>query len=122
MWCAGGLGYNSGISDASKKSEQVTLWHRLRERGVVRVAVSYLVIAWLVLQVGDVLLDPLGAPPWAMQLLIVSAAIGFPVAIVMAWFLELTPGGVEVDKRDETATRPAVYGLRRYADVVVIAT
>jgi len=104
----------------NRPSEAPTLWRRLRRRGVVRVALGYLVIAWLVLQVGDVVLDPLGAPPWVMRLLIVLAAVGFPIALALAWFLELTPTGVEVDNLDEAATRPAVGGLRRYADVVII--
>jgi TolB-like protein len=87
---------------------------------VLRVALSYLVIAWLVLQVGDVLLDPLGAPAWAMRLLIVLAAIGFPVSLIMAWFLEVTPSGIEVDHLPETAKRPTVRGVRHYADIVII--
>jgi TolB-like protein len=104
----------------NKEPGKVNLWHRLRRRGVVRVALSYLVIAWLVLQVGDVLLDPLGAPPWSMRLLIILAVIGFPVALIMAWFLEITPDGIEIDHAPDTATRPTVRGLRHYADFVVI--
>jgi len=40
---------------------------RLQKRGAVRVAASYAVIAWLLLQIADVVLDPLGAPAWAMR-------------------------------------------------------
>ena len=39
---------------------------RLRERGVLRVAASYAVIAWLLLQIADVTFDPLGVPKWIM--------------------------------------------------------
>ena len=86
----------------------------------MRIALGYLVIAWLVLQVGDVVLDPLGAPSWVMRLLIVLAAIGFPIALALAWYLELTPTGIEVDRLDDAATRPTVGGIRRYADAVII--
>lgn len=103
-----------------KNPEKVTLWQRIRRRGVMRVAISYLVIAWLVLQIGDVVLDPLGAPAWTMRLLIAVAAVGLPVALVLAWFLEFTPSGIEVDHLDEAATRPRVRGIRHYADVVII--
>lgn len=102
------------------KSDNPGLWYRLRRRGVVRVALSYLVIAWLVLQIGDVVLDPLGAPPWAMRTLIVLAAVGFPVALLLAWFLEFSPSGIEVDDLDERETRPTLRGLRHYADAVII--
>lgn len=103
-----------------KYPDKPTLWQRLRRRGVVRVALSYLVIAWLVLQIGDVVLGGLGAPPWAMRMLIVAAAAGFPIALVLAWFLEFTPSGIEVDHLEDAATRPTVRGLRHYADVVII--
>ena len=62
--------------------------HRLRERGVIRVAASYAVIAWLLLQIADVTFAPLGAPNWAMPSLIVAAVLGFPVAVALAWFYE----------------------------------
>jgi hypothetical protein len=45
---------------------------RLKERGVVRVAASYAVIAWLVLQIADVTFEPLGLPKWVMPSLIVA--------------------------------------------------
>jgi TolB-like protein len=93
---------------------------RLRRRGVFRVAASYAVIAWLLLQIADVVLDPLGAPDWVMQLLIVLVAIGFPVALVLAWFFELTDHGIQRDRQAESEPRPAVHGARRYADLVVI--
>lgn len=40
---------------------------RLRERGILRVAASYAVIAWLVLQIADVVLDPWGLPAWVQR-------------------------------------------------------
>ena len=48
--------------------------HRLRERGVIRVAASYAVIAWLLLQIADVTFEPLGVPRWVMVSLIVERA------------------------------------------------
>ena len=104
----GGLGSRRSILD------------RLRERGVLRVAASYAVIAWLLLQIADVVLDPLGLPKWVMTALIVAAAVGFPIAVALAWYLEIGPQGVAVDVAPAGAPRPAVRGLRYYADVVVI--
>ncbi len=58
-----------------------TAWlHRLRERGVIRVAAIYAVITWLLLQIADVTFEPLGVPRWVMVSLIVTAILGFPVA------------------------------------------
>jgi len=96
------------------------LYSRLLERGVLRVAISYALIAWLLLQIGDVVLEPLGAPAWVMRVLIIVVVAGFPVALLLAWFFELTPAGIEHDAQPEGAVRPTVRGARRYADVLII--
>ena len=96
------------------------LLRRLRDRGVIRVAVSYAVIAWLVLQIADVTFEPLGVPRWVMVSLIVTAVLGFPVAVTLAWFYEVGDRGLVRDTAGEGAARPAVHGLRRYADFAVI--
>jgi TolB-like protein len=87
---------------------------------VIRVAASYAVIAWLLLQIADVVLDPIGAPPWVMIALIIAAVAGFPIAIALAWFLEVGADGVHVDHAPEGVVRPQARGLRHYADAVVI--
>jgi len=84
------------------------------------VGASYAVIAWLLLQIGDVVLDPFDFGDAAMRVLLVVVALGFPVALVLAWLYELTPTGVERDRRAPDAPRPAVGGMRRYADLAVI--
>src|SRR6188508_2826699 len=95
-------------------------WQRLRERGVIRVAASYAVIAWLLLQIADVTFEPLGVPRWLMIALITTAVLGFPVAIMLAWHFELGDRGLTRDNVADAAARPVVHGLRRYADVAII--
>ena len=67
----------------------------LRRRKVFRVAAAYLVVAWLLVQVAGTTFEPLGMPPWALKLVIVVFALGFPVACVLAWAFDVTPHGVE---------------------------
>ena len=93
---------------------------RLRERGVIRVAASYAVIAWLLLQIADVTFEPMGAPKWAMPSLIVAAVLGFPIAVALAWFYEAGDRGVALDTAAEGVARPVIHGLRRYADLLII--
>jgi len=98
-----------------------TTWlHRLRERGVIRVAASYAVIAWLLLQIADVTFEPLGVPKWVMVSLIVTAVLGFPVAVALAWFYEAGDRGIQRDTAGEGVVRPVTHGLRRYADLLII--
>ena len=96
-------------------------WQRLRERGVIRVAASYAVIAWLLLQIADVTFEPLGVPRWVMVSLIVAALVGFPIAVALAWFYEVGDRGVERDTARDGSSRPVTHGVRRYADVAIIA-
>ena len=96
------------------------LLQRLRNRGVLRVAASYAVIAWLLLQIADVTFGPLGVPRWVMITLITMAVLGFPVAIMLAWHFELGDRGLARDTAADAAARPVVHGLRRYADVAII--
>ena len=67
----------------------------LRRRRVFRVAVVYLVVAWLAIQVADTVFEPLGLPAWALKLVIVLVTLGFPIACVLAWAFDLTPRGLE---------------------------
>ena len=71
-----------------------TFLGELRRRRVMRVAVGYGVVAWLVVQVADAIFAPLGLPGWALTLVVVLAILGFPVSLVLAWAFEVTPGGV----------------------------
>jgi adenylate cyclase len=66
----------------------------LRRRRVYRVAVVYLVVGWGLLQLGDVIIEPLQLPDWTMPLVIVLVGLGFPVALILAWAFDITPDGV----------------------------
>jgi adenylate cyclase len=80
---------------SAARSGFVRWFGELRRRKVVRVAVAYLLLAWLVIQVADAVFEPLGLPVWALKLVIVLAALGFPVACGLAWAFDMTPTGVE---------------------------
>lgn len=58
------------------------IWAELKRRNVFRVAAAYAVVAWLIVQVGDVAADNLGFPDWFMPMLFVVLGLGFPVAPV----------------------------------------
>jgi TolB-like protein len=72
----------------------VSFFGELIRRNVFRVCIAYLAAVWVLLQVADLVLSNLGAPAWIIQVLIVSAALGFPLALVLAWMFEITPDGV----------------------------
>jgi len=71
-----------------------SLFSELNRRNVFRVAVAYAVAAWLVLQIADLLLDNIEAPPWVIQSLFVVVGVGFVFALIFSWVYELTPQGL----------------------------
>jgi serine/threonine-protein kinase len=66
----------------------------LRRRNVYKVAVAYAVVGWLLIQVATQVFPFLEIPNWAIRLVILVIAIGFPVALIIAWAFELTPEGI----------------------------
>ncbi len=66
----------------------------LKGRGVYRVTAYYSAGAWVLLQVADVVFPALELPEWSITAVLVVAAVGFPIALVLAWMFDLTPEGV----------------------------
>lgn len=71
----------------------------LGRRNVLRVAMAYLVTAWLLLQVSDVVTTTLGLPGWLPRVVFVLLALGLPVTLLLAWMFEWTPQGPVRDRR-----------------------
>src|SRR3954453_2068661 len=74
----------------------------LKRRNVYKVAVAYAIVGWLVVQIATQVFPFLEIPNWVVRLVIALVAIGFPVALIIAWAFELTPQGI---KRTEDADR-----------------
>ena len=85
------------------------LWDELKRRNVFRVAVLYLVAAWLILQIADVLFGLLEVPGWSLRFVLGLLILGFPVAIVLSWIYELTPEGIrretEIDRSESISAK-----------------
>ncbi len=71
------------------------LFQELKRRDVIRTAAAYLAGVWVLLQVGDVVVPMFDGPEWLLQALFIASVLGFPVAVLLAWFYELTPEGVK---------------------------
>ena len=67
----------------------------LRRRKVYGVAVAYIVIGWLLLQLAATLFPIFHSPEWVLQIFYIILFLGFPLALLLAWAYDLTPGGVK---------------------------
>jgi adenylate cyclase len=66
-------------------------YRELKRRKVIRVAIAYLVVAWLLVEIASVLFPELLLPNWSVRLVIALLVIGFPIALVLAWAFDLKP-------------------------------
>src|ERR1700693_3329438 len=72
----------------------------LKRRNVYKVAVTYAVVAWLLMQIASQIFPFFEIPNWAVRLVVLLLIIGFPIALIIAWAFEVTPEGI---KRTEAA-------------------
>ncbi|MGB5412475.1 MAG: hypothetical protein WBN09_13155, partial [Woeseiaceae bacterium] len=70
----------------------------LKRRNVIRVAIAYAVIGWVVAQVAEFAFENFGAPDWVLKSVIVILLLGLPIAILFAWAFEMTPEGIKREK------------------------
>ena len=96
------------------------LFSELKRRNVVRVGIAYIVLSWVVLQVGDVLFDMFGTPDWVGKTLAVLLALGFPFACLFAWAFELTPEGIK-KTRDVDLSESLTHSTGRKLNAVIMA-
>jgi tetratricopeptide (TPR) repeat protein len=74
-----------------------TFFTELKRRRVYSVAVAYLVVTWLLIQVATQVFPFFSIPNWVVRLVVLLAIIGFPIAVVCAWAFELTPEGIKLE-------------------------
>jgi serine/threonine-protein kinase len=95
----------------------------IKRRKVFQVAAVYAVVAWLTIQIIDVVGDPLKLPYWFHTVVIVLFAAGFPIAVILAWAFDVTPQGIkaasDVQVRD-ISTRPVGHRLNYLTQGLVL--
>src|SRR6266705_401369 len=93
----------------------------LKRRNVYKVAIAYAVVAWLLMQVATQVFPFLEIPNWAIRLVIMLLALGFPIALIIAWAFELTPEGLKRTEFADELPKKSVRS-RTWIYVVIIAS
>ncbi len=81
------------------ESRMRSFFTELKRRNVYKVAISYAVVAWLLVQIATQVFPFFDIPNWAVRMVVLFLVIGFPIALIFAWAFELTPEGI---KRDDS--------------------
>lgn len=99
----------------------MSLFEELKRRKVIRVGVAYLALAWLLLQVAETLLPAYGFTDAAIRNLVAVLAVGFVLALVLAWVFDWTPRGVQKTKvLGEGSSHPSVRAPNAVIAVIIL--
>ena len=100
--------------------ENRNFFSELKRRNIYKVAVAYLVAAWLLIQAASILLPTFNAPAWVMQALVVILFLGFPAALVFAWAFEITPEGIVRESEVAAGQSVTPHTGRKIAALTVV--
>ena len=98
----------------------MSLITELKRRNVIRVGLAYAVLAWLLLQVADVIFGVAQLPDWSLTLVAIILGLGFVPTIFFAWAFELTPEGIKREA-DVDRSQSVTHETGRKLDVAIIA-
>ncbi|MDP4222156.1 MAG: tetratricopeptide repeat protein [Bacteroidota bacterium] len=113
---------------AQKTNNFERFWKELKRRKVVHVVTVYAAVAFIILQLVDIIEQPLRLPDWTTALVIVLLCIGFVIAIFLSWVYDITPTGVRktrpltTAKHSDQTAKPASNGwkIATYVSAVII--
>jgi TolB-like protein len=89
----------------------------LRRRNVLRLAATYALVSWILIEAGSVLLPTFGVPDWFFRVYVLVIFAGFIVALILAWVFEITPDGV---KRESDIDRSRQVPTRGKSNAIII--
>jgi len=98
-------------------------FHELKRRNVIKVSIAYVIMAWVILQVADVLLNNLNAPGWVFRFILTLLSIGLPVTVVLSWVFDWTPSGMQrtgESAPDDAISSPNSTAIASAASVAVL--
>jgi hypothetical protein len=89
----------------------MSLIDELKKRNVFKVGITYVIVAWVVIQVADTLFPTFGAPAWVMPVFTTIIMLGLPLALVLAWAFEITPIGVRLTVDEDNVNHGPGHSL-----------
>jgi serine/threonine-protein kinase len=102
-------------------SDKPSVFAELKRRNVYKVAITYAVVAWLLIQAASILLPTFEAPTWVMKALVVFLALGFIISVMISWAFEATPEGLKrtEDVPPDVAAALPTWSRRKFATFIV---
>jgi TolB-like protein/heme oxygenase len=98
----------------------MSLFNELKRRNVFKVAVAYVIVSWLILQVVGSIVPIIEAPEWVSKAILIFLLAGFPIALLFAWAFELTPEGIKKESEIDRSESITAHTSRKI-DFIIIA-
>lgn len=110
-----------------KSSNLGQFWQELKRRKVLRVITVYAAVAFVILQLVEILAPSLRLPEWTMNLILVLLIVGFIIAVILSWIYDIHPEGGIVKtepgdkvKADDISKSSKGWKITSYISFVVI--
>jgi len=97
----------------------MSFFDELKRRNVFKVGIAYIVVAWLMLQVADIILNNIESPAWVFHTILLVLALGFPLICLFAWAFEMTPEGLKREY-EVNRTESITHHTSRKLDFMII--
>src|SRR4051812_35200377 len=93
----------------------------LKRRNVYKVAITYAVVAWLLIQAASILLPTFEAPTWVMKAFVTFLGLGFVISVMISWAFEATPEGLKrtADVPPDMAAKLPTWSRRKFATFII---
>ena len=98
-----------------------SVWAELKRRNVVKVAVAYAVVGWLLIEVASTVFPIVQLPDWTVTFVTMLLILGFPVALILSWAYELTPEGMKRN-HEVPASESITHVTGRKIDFAIIGS
>ena len=97
------------------------LFKELKRRNVFRVAIAYMVMAWLLVQVLGIATESFEAPVWVMKLVITLTVVGFVPTLLFSWAFELTPEGLKKESELDKNFQKDLHTAKKLDYITILA-
>jgi len=98
----------------------LSLFAELKRRNVFRVAIAYVAVSWLLIQVAETVFPVYGLSDAAIRFVITAVAIGFIPVLVISWVFELTPSGLKRDSEADHSDAAAVADGKKFDRIIIV--
>ena len=90
----------------------MSFFDELKRRKVFRVAASYAVVAFIIMQLVEILFPMFNFPQWTQQFIVIVVLLGFPIAVILSWIFDKTPQGfIKTDAVTASVESAAQYNM-----------